>query len=259
MAIQLTQLYTNNAVSTLSSVLGPSDTTIHLTSGSTFRTPGANEFYAVTLDSGTAIEVVYVFGLSVNDLTGCLRAQEGTIAQTFQPGTKVESRVTRGTLEGFSRYVDRLFNIDTVDSLDTPANSTGNSFISDKPDESGNPVVVVKANTTGLWKFPDFPIIALNGAAGTGSTTTNMVFSGGNVKIPAVLTGQFIIQFTSGVNKGLVRFVTGVLSGGITWATALPAAPSLGDTFEIYQSTSSLFTNLINGSDDGLIYAILFS
>lgn len=253
----LTQLYANNAKTTLATGLAPADTTIQVASTAGFPNPGPNEYFRATIDAGIGVEVIYVFGVVGNSFINCQRGQEGTIAQTFQPGTQIEMRVTKGTLEQFARYQDRLAEIASVDDLDSPENSDGNSYICASKDDAGNPIVAIENGYT--WRFISHPSLVLSDACGSGSTTTKVAFPNASQRVVDPVSGKYIIQFTSGDLRGLARLVTGANASGITWLTALPSAPAAGDTFEVYQSTTSLLSSLNTSSNDGLIYGIIFS
>jgi hypothetical protein len=254
----LTELYANNASTTLTTNVNPSDTTILVASAIGFPVPGANQFFKVTIDSGTAIEIVYVFGVSGNTFINCLRGQENTVASTFQAGTLLECRLTAGSINQFARYQDRLAPISSVDALSPPNASDGNSYICSSLDDGGSPVVAINKGTTS-WRFLNYPTVALSGTALASSTTTKVNFSNASVHVPLPFSGKYIIQFTSGLNQGLARAVTNSDSSGIYWSTALPNAPFAGDAFEVYQSTNSSISSLIQSASDGLIFAILFS
>lgn len=254
----LKQLYANNASTTLASSVSPQDTTIQVASVAGFPQPGPNEFFPVTVDTGISREVIYVFGVSGSTFTNCLRGREDTVAQTYQPGTLIENRATRDTHASFARYQDRLFNVASVDVLEPPSNSDGNSYICTSPDDAGNPIVAVNKGTS-TWRFVGHPITALSGAAQAGSTTTELAFAGAATSIAQPFAGKYLLQFTSGPNMGLVRSVTGSDSTGVTWSSPLPEAPAAGDTFEIYQSIASSINSLLEAADDALIFPIIFS
>jgi hypothetical protein len=97
------QLLNNNARSTLSvAVTSTSQATLTLQSGDGAKfPPTANpNYYRVTLDDGTNVEICIVVAISGDALT-VLRGQEGTTAQgSFATGTKVELRLTEETLLG---------------------------------------------------------------------------------------------------------------------------------------------------------------
>lgn len=256
----LKQLYANNSLTTLASPVSPSDTTIQVASSVAFPVPSTNQFFLVTIDSGTSVEIIAVYTNTTGSgtLSNCLRGQEGTTAQNFQVGTKVECRVTKGTLSQFARYQDRLAQIATVDDLSTPTNSDANSYVCTSTDDVGNPVLAI-AKTNSTWRFTNYSTTVLSDSVQAGSTTTKVAFAGASGPVSLAFAGKYILQFTSGVNAGLARAVTGSDNTGITWSKALAAAPSTGDSFEVYQSTASLLNSLIQSSEDGLIFAVVMS
>lgn len=97
----MTILFTNNAASTLAS--GISDTATSLTvsagQGGLFPSPTGSDYFLCTLQSGTSfpIEIVKVTSRSSDTFT-IVRAQEGTTAQTWSTGAKVELRITAGEM-----------------------------------------------------------------------------------------------------------------------------------------------------------------
>lgn len=254
----LTELYANNASTTLNTNVNPTDTSIQVASVVGFPVPGANQYFKVTIDSTTAIEIIYVFGVSGNTFTNCLRGQENTVASSFQAGTIIECRLTAGSITQFARYQDRLAPISSVDSLSPPSASDGNSYICTSLDDGGSPVVAINKGTT-AWRFINYPTVALSGAAAASSTTTKLNFTNASVQVPLPFSGKYIIQFLSGQNQGLARAVTNSDVTGIYWSTPLPNAPNAGDTFEVYQSTNSSLATLTQAAFNGLIFAILFS
>lgn len=94
-------LFANNASSLAASAILSGDTTIVVDSAASFPTPSAGQQLAVTIeDTSGNIEVVYCTGITSNTLT-VVRAQEGTSAQGFASGSRVEMRVTEGVLASF--------------------------------------------------------------------------------------------------------------------------------------------------------------
>lgn len=99
------RLYTNNAYATLSEVIGPSNTLIRLTGNGVgnFPTPGVNDLVFLTLQGpDDAIEIVQMTDRTGNDCT-VVRAQEGTLAQSFSVGSLVELRITADALNHFGQ------------------------------------------------------------------------------------------------------------------------------------------------------------
>jgi hypothetical protein len=253
------QLYANNATTTLSSSVASTDTSIQVSSTTGWPNPTNGAYFAVTIDSGTNVEVIYVYGVTGTTLTGCLRGQENTVASNFQPGTTIEMRVTAGTLGRFARYQDRLFNVTSVDALLPPLRSDGNSYICTGGDDAGSPIIAIAKLSNETWRFPTYPSLTTSGTAGsTGNTTVFMSLTNASSLIPSPFAGVYIIQFTTGLNAGYARMVTNTSTTGVTWATALPNAVATGDGFEVYQSASSSISNLNASANNGLLFAILF-
>ena len=250
------RIYANNAKTTVASTVGSTDTSIIVVDASKFPTPSANQFFDVTLDNGTTIEVVEVHGVSGNVLTGCVRGQEGTVASNFLVGTRAENRVTAGTLSSFARLVDRVANIASVDLLATTTLSTSNSYLCASTDDSGAPIVAI-ANGS-FWRFVNHPTKPLTGtSAGTGSYVS-MPLTGAVSTIPITTSGSHIIQFTTGLNAGLCRIVSNTDASNVYWSTVLPNNVLTGDTYEIYQSSAYSLGALNTASNTPLIYSILF-
>lgn len=95
-----TQLFANNASTTLNGGITDTATSIVVTDGSVFPSPGVDEYFLLTLTNGTNIEIVKVTGRSTNTLT-VTRAQEGTAGFAFLTGDTAEMRVTAGALDNF--------------------------------------------------------------------------------------------------------------------------------------------------------------
>lgn len=249
------RLYSNNAKTTLASAIGTSDTTIQVSDGSRFPNPAAGQYFLATLEAAGIFEIVIVGGRSGNTFTNVIRAQDGFVASSFPAGARIDNRTTKGTLESFARLQDRLAELASVDSLSSPLNSDSNSYILHSNDDGGNPIIAFRDSDTS-WRYAGHKTIVSNGSATSGTTTT---VNATNINISAVVSGKYIIQFATGANIGLSRLITASSIGSVTWVTPLPTAPVAGDQFLIYQSDVSVFTSLLAGSDDGLIYAILLN
>ena len=99
------QLFTNNAVSLLAVGINSTQTTLTVLPGhgALYPSPGANQFFAVTLENqaATVREIVHVTARSGDTLT-IVRGQEGTTAlswsATANNDTLVDHRVTADTL-----------------------------------------------------------------------------------------------------------------------------------------------------------------
>lgn len=127
----MTQLFNNNATTTLSASLASGTTSMSVGSSSSFTAPTGEDFLVVTLirASDSAIEVIKVTNITGTTWT-IVRAQEGTTALDFAAGDKVELRVTAGFLHGLQ--FGRLLNVITVSTTPytyTPTPGTKNCYI----------------------------------------------------------------------------------------------------------------------------------
>lgn len=129
------QLFGNNASSLLAASISDADLTIQLTGGfgALFPSPGADEYFLVTLENDSGdIEVVKITSRSSDLLTVPTggRGQEGTSAQSWTNGqARVELRLTRGTMEVFlQRGGDAMegdLNMDGNDVIDAVLSGSG--------------------------------------------------------------------------------------------------------------------------------------
>lgn len=250
------RVYANSFKTTLASPVAPGDSSIIVTDASRAPVLAANQFFSVTLDTGSTFEIIDVYGVSGNVLTGCLRAREGTAAQNFLTGTRVENRATAGTFSDFARLVDRVADIASVDLLDTVANSPSNSYLCASTDDGGTPILAVKSGSH--WRFGTHPRVALNGSVESAGTTTSMPLTAASTQIPVTTAGSHIIQFITGSNAGLARIIQSASTSALNWSGALPYAVATSDQYEIYESTAFTTNALKAGSDDALIFSILF-
>lgn len=93
----------NNASGTLATAISASDTGIVLTTGNgaSFPALGAGDYFYATLEStGGTFEVIKVTARSGDSMT-VVRAQEGSIANSFAAGSRIELRVTGAAVTDF--------------------------------------------------------------------------------------------------------------------------------------------------------------
>lgn len=239
------QIYANNASTTLATYLSTTDTTISVTDASKFPTSLSGGFFLITLDNGLGVEIVEVRGVSGNTFTQCIRGREGTSPKSFMAATKVENRVTAATLASFNRAEDVLTKVPLLKDLKAPELTNDNSYIVAEVDDSGSPITVVSA--LGKWGFLNYPSRVISQAADSTATNTSVAYTGGSL-VPRYFANGMVIQFTTGNNRGLCRKVWAVTSTRLSVADSFPYVPAVGDTFEVYQSTSSTYKFLtING------------
>lgn len=260
------QLFANNAKSTLLGTLNAGDLSISLAVGTGALFPTGlttGQYFLVTVESAGVVEIIKCSARTTDTITVAAggRAQEGTIAVTFPVGSIVEMRVTRDTLQGMAKLTERLFEVATLDLLDTPVNSDGNSYITHSNDDAGFPIYSLKI-TSNKWSFPTHSRITVAGAATAGTNTTAIITSTaiGLLLESAPPTGKYIIQFLTinGVASGLARLITASTTNQVTFSPVIPSSVVVGDTFEIYQSNSSILTTVASTLDDSLVNAIIF-
>jgi hypothetical protein len=125
-ALADTQLFSNNATTTLATSVAAADTTIAVTDGSSFQSPGAGEYELATIYDGTNREIVKITGHPSTNIFNITRSQEGTTAPaTFAAGTRISANLTAGSLDKFR---------------DEPgADATGDLVFQEKADHSSTP------------------------------------------------------------------------------------------------------------------------
>lgn len=238
------QLYANNAETTLSGPIGSTDLSINVVDGSLFPTPGSGQYFLITIEVGTAREIIKITGRSGNTLTvdAAGRGKEGTTATGWPAGALVEMRITRDTLAAFSRYIDVLYELGSVDNLVSPFNSAGNSYITHTTDDGGSPIVVIR-NNDNTWKFLSHrkPIVGSGTVTAGTNTTTQITSTDIGSLVTGITAGKYILQFTNGTLAGQCRIITSSSSNTVSWSAAVTTTPTVGvTTFEIYQSDASL-------------------
>ena len=119
------QLYSNNGLTTISSVVSPTDTSISVTDGSVFSSPTGTNFELLTINNSGSVEIVKLTARTGNTLT-VSRAQEGTTNFTWPPGSSIGGKITKATL-------NNLFQNQAIDLTDSisinGANVTANTAI----------------------------------------------------------------------------------------------------------------------------------
>lgn len=144
----------NNASGTLATAINASDTGIVLTTGNgaSFPTLGASDYFYATLEStGGTLEIIKVTARSGDSMT-VVRAQEGTTAQSFAAGSRIELRVTAQSV------------LDVVDQVDAQQ-------VSYEPPFTGSVTTNVEAKLAQYVSVKDF------GAVGDGVTNDTTAFT----------------------------------------------------------------------------------
>ena len=240
-------LYSNNARTSLAGPITTSDTSLTVVSAAAFPTiSNATQSFRITLDDGVGLEIMKVTAVSGVTLT-VVRAQEGTAPRAFASTTKVECRLTAQSISDFARREDRLEDFASIENLPDPSTVNPNSAMCASTDANGNPIIATNNGTK--WAFVNYPDRIKVGPAGAGATTTSINYTNASLILLDTVSRSYVVQITSGPNIGLCRFITTIASGSFSWATALPSAPGVSDTYEIYRCVSTLSYPKGGGSD----------
>ena len=200
-------------------------------------------------------------------LAAFAQPQEKVQATTTNPGNFVslEAKLVLTNIApviNFTQTVStnaKLLEIPAPDGLSSPALvANPNVYSIQGGDEIGNPIVAVRDTTTGLWSFSTHPVPTFTGTIDGASTVTlascsNIVAANFNYT-----ANRYIIQFTAGQNKGLARYVSGVLNGSLSF-TALTAVPATGDQFAVYESTAFRALQNTYATDSGAVNSYVLS
>ena len=103
----MTALLANNATSTLASAITDTDTTVVLATndGASFPSPTGDEWFPLTLQNSSSMEIVRVTARSGDSLQ-VVRAQEGTTAQAFSVGDSAKLRFTEAVHSSYGQAAD---------------------------------------------------------------------------------------------------------------------------------------------------------
>jgi hypothetical protein len=99
-----TQLFANSASALLAASINDTDLTIQVATGfgTLYPNPGAQEYFLVTLENADGDREICRCSARTSDLLTVTRGQDGTTAQSWTAGqTRVEARLTKGTMENF--------------------------------------------------------------------------------------------------------------------------------------------------------------
>ena len=117
----MTALLANNATSTLASAITDTDTTVVLATsdGASFPSPTGDEWFPLTLQNSSSMEIVRVTARSGDSLQ-VVRAQEGTTAQAFSVGDSAKLRFTEAVHSSYGQAADIALAVNDHVSLPDP-------------------------------------------------------------------------------------------------------------------------------------------
>jgi len=143
-----------------------------------------------------------------------------------------------------------IWELPSVDYLPMLLDAQTNVYLCHSQDENGNDALCTMGDNrwtinTHLRRQASGIITAVN-LAGTQLSSPVIVLADST-------HGRYLIQFTSGAAKGLVREVASLSFGQATWLTP-EVNVAVGDTFELLQGNSSSDTS---GGDDAFFFSLL--
>lgn len=116
----MAQLFTNNAATTLAQPLVAGSTSMTVSSSITFPVLGAGDFFLATLighdanGNEAAWEIVKVIEVMTGNTWLVERAQEGTPDLSWPQATRVELRMTAGSLLAQATFAERLTDLEAL-------------------------------------------------------------------------------------------------------------------------------------------------
>ena len=186
-------LLKNNAVSRLGSSITAGATSLSVTAGqgSMFPSPGAGEWFPVTLIKATgSLEIVRCTARSGDVLT-VTRAQEGTAAQAFTAGDRVELRLTTAVIADVVQQITDLSGAALLDAnnlADVADKAAARSNLQLKTGAVTDVTTSASDTTSGrLLKVGDFGIGDNAIVLGTGNADN--ITASGSYQIGATTTG----------------------------------------------------------------------
>jgi hypothetical protein len=229
-------LYVNNGRTTLGSTITTSSVSFTVADPSLFPTSlSAGQFFYVTLFDTVNIEIVKVTAVSGSTFT-VTRAQQGTTAHAFTAAvTTVGQRATAADFSSFARLTDRMVPLTGLSSLALPSTMDGNSYVLGDNGPSNATITAVANTVLDIWSFVGYPAIIYTSTAGAGATTTVINVATATTVLPDQGSLVYILQFTSGAQKGTARFISSMTSSTITLHAALSGAPGSSDTYSVYR------------------------
>ena len=233
------QLFANNISTTLSAPLAAGNSSLSVVSAAGFPIPTANQYFLVTIQSGSSFEIIEITGVTGTTFTIGARAQEGTTAQSFPAGALCEMRITAGTLANLEAESTQLASIS---SLVAPVATTVDSYsVQDTLDPSGTPLLLCAAGSY-IWVPVNYALYSVDASATISSTTTLTTTLGQNF-VGTISGNAYLVQFTTGNFAGQVKVVTAITSSTLTFSPALSSVSGGTNNVILYQFSSLLRFN----------------
>lgn len=234
----MTQLFSNNAYASLAAEAGAASTTLILGSGqgARFPAPSGGGYFLLTLvrldenANEASWEIVKVTARS-NDTLTVIRAQESTTAANWPAGTRVELRVTSGTLASFTDATEAA----AAAPVQSVSGRTG--------------AVLLNSADVGLGNVENKSSATIRGELTTGNVTTALGFTPENAANKGAANGYVPLGSDSKISSAyLPSYVDDVLE--YANLAALPVTGVVGviyvtlDNNKVYRWSGSAYTEI---------------
>lgn len=240
-------LFANNARTILSSAINNSTTILPVSSTTGFPTISGGDYFYVTLDDGSNIEIVKVTATTSNTFT-VVRAQDGTSAHSFAATTtRVENRLNAGVIFGFVPKTGATM----TGTLTLNGNAVGNydavplQQLVNSPGFLGTPTAPTAAPGTNTTQLATTAFVT--NAVSTGSSKPYWGYFNAATRSTA---GN--IDYQSGtVNSGITGYSSGVVTIATTGIYFVSASATIG--YHGGYSGASAFIDLyLNGNPSSI-------
>ena len=207
-------VFSNNAVTTLASSVSTSATSITVVDGSVFPdvSSASDHTYITFEDINGNREIVKLTNRSGNTLT-VVRGQDGTTAQSFSSGDKVELRITAVLLNEIAAQADTDTN--TEYTAGSGLNLSGTTFSNTAPDQTVS--LTGSGATTISGTYPNFTI------SSTDTTPDPLRLSNGSASAPSY-------SFSSDTDTGMFRAVESGSNYSLVFANSGVEAVRIGSS-----------------------------
>lgn len=259
----------NNAVSTITTAISASDVGLAVAAGTgtLFPTLGASDyFYATLVSAGGTYEVIKVTA-RVGDTMTIVRAQEGTTAQSFASGSRIEVRVTAASIQDMLDYHDQASEIsftptggissnnvqDAIAELDSEAAksaalaaSSGSLLVGHISAGTGAQLRTVQAKLRDVVSAKDF------GAVGDGVTNDTVALKAAfdyaiPLALPVELEGTYLVSGPIQPYDSRASGSVHIVCKGHVVINVSGSATAFRDLF-YHQTTASNNCSIIGGS-----------
>jgi len=151
---------------------------------------------------------------------------------------------------GESNNQFRLAVIQSPDVLPQSAEATPNAYVVQSASGSQTPMLAF-TDRNGLWSFDCYAYInqTVGTVVGFDSQSVTIALSQYTTDMDPDYFGELILEFTSGVNYSICRYIKTVVTGGglatLSFATMMAVTPAVGDTFTVFKRQPLSSSNVI--------------